>query len=164
MNLDMHRTVADVLRERWNSRVPVDPFEIAAQEGLKVFRSGDIPYSGYITRQPDGSITVSINKDESLLRQRFTMAHELGHYVLGHLDTCDALPRDSAESFSLRNTDYREIAANRFAADLLMPAAAVRYFVEGGKRFTVQSLAEIFKVSEVAMLFRLKSLGFVRDR
>jgi len=51
-----------------------------------------------------------------------------------------------------------EVAANNFAAELLMPAEAVHYLLTQGKN-TLQSLADSFNVSTVAMNIRLKKLG-----
>lgn len=59
------------------------------------------------------------------------------------------------------NFDPIEVEANRFAAELLMPEAAVRHYVQHGI-ISISELARTFAVSEVAMKYRLKNLGILR--
>ena len=54
-----------------------------------------------------------------------------------------------------------EREANRFAAELLMPAEAVEYLVRTMKDATVAKMASRFDVSQVAMGYRLKNLGWL---
>lgn len=90
-------------------------------------------------------------------RVRFTLAHELGHLRCGH-DA--ALAIDSFETLSGVTSDTREVQANAFAAELLMPAAGVRALVEGEPTLeTVVLLAAHFGVSTIAALYRLNTLG-----
>mgnify|MGYP002757522574 FL=1 len=99
---------------------------------------------------------IVVNSHDSAVRQRFTIAHELGHFY----DTYRRkLPRAKKDRGSLasKGTDIEEVYANRFAAALLMPAKAVR------AKFNVVpdvgALARIFNVSEQAMSNRLHNLG-----
>ncbi|HTU78400.1 MAG TPA: ImmA/IrrE family metallo-endopeptidase [Solirubrobacteraceae bacterium] len=77
----------------------------------------------------DGAV-IGINADHPETRQRFTMAHELGHYLLRHHERAEAY-EDRFHLDLAENTppgfDWRaERAANDFAADLLMPAGSCR--------------------------------------
>ena len=85
------------------------------------------------------------------------MAHELGHYALGH----GTRPRDLPTMFSSRQTDPIERDANKFAAALLMPASAIKYLVSQMGVTDISDLASTFDVSEVAMEYRLKNLGYL---
>ena len=138
--------------------LPVDPAEIARQRGVQVKPLGN-PFdsdSGWF-RFVDGRPTIFFNQLESSNRQRFTIAHELGHYELGHGER----PRDSAAAFNMYNFDPVEVEANRFAAELLMPEASVRWLVDRGQT-SLSQLGNAFQVSEVAMKYRLKNLGLLR--
>ncbi|MCK9195010.1 MAG: ImmA/IrrE family metallo-endopeptidase, partial [Nevskia sp.] len=88
---------------------------------------------------------------------RFTIAHELGHHFLEHGER----KRDTPSEFSASTFDFVEAAANRFAADLLMPATAVTWLVENKGYVSIEALAREFLVSEVAMRYRLKNLRLI---
>jgi len=154
-------TARDVLTAHWDGSVPVRPIALAASLGVRVFKRADMDESGYVYLDDDGLPRIVFNADEAEVRQRFTIAHELGHYALGHLTSGKRLWRDTRESFSATSYSPAEAAANRFAARLLMPEDAIKVALKEGTR-TVAGLAELFKVSQVAMKYRLKNLGMLR--
>lgn len=144
-----------LLAKHWDGRLPVNLDSIAKAERLKVERRGlfeEYPYSGEYRR---AERLIRVNDLESPVRQRFTLAHELGHYALGH----DDAPRDTSAAFSSRAADPKERAANQFAAELLMPVSAVAKLVQSGMFRTVDELAKAFNVSKVAMTYRINNLG-----
>jgi Zn-dependent peptidase ImmA (M78 family) len=148
-----------VLDEHWDGKLPVDPGVIARNLGVKLVAKGsaDQPweYSGYFLTDPlHGTPTIQYNRADALVRRRFTVAHELGHFVLGH----DDAPRDDPDHFGASISDPIERAANQFAAELLMPAEALRELSLSGRMASVSELAEAFLVSKVAMSFRLNNL------
>lgn len=138
--------------------MPVDPIEIARQLGIKVYTAGlEEGVAGMLVKRPARDPEMYINGADSLNRQRFTAAHELGHYVKHvaagednweHVDYRDAL--------SSKGTDPDEVFANQFAASLLMPRAEVERLEEKFKSPT--ALAYEFGVSPDAMSFRLVNL------
>lgn len=95
-------------------------------------------------------------------RQRFTLAHEIGHHVLGHgavLDEQKQVGQDTG--------DPREQQANYFASDLLLPIVAVQRWLDEqlgtGVAPTLEDvvrLADRFHVSPPAMLYRLSKGEF----
>jgi len=97
---------------------------------------------------------IYINDSESLGRKRFTLAHEIAHACL---HAGDGHVIDYRKNI-LTPTDKKEVEANRFAADLLMPALmfAKMYF---GFYGSVPNLAKYFTVSEDAARVRIKQLG-----
>lgn len=108
----------------------------------------------------DAGAVIWVNKSQAKTRQRFTLAHELGHYLLRHVDAFhldlggDLSPNAIGEH---PGYDWRaERAANEFAASLLMPAAMVRQ--ASTATIDVGDLALLFKVSSAAMGFRLTTL------
>jgi Zn-dependent peptidase ImmA (M78 family) len=118
--------------------------------------------SGYF--QNRGSFyVIGINSNESQQRKRFTAAHELGHYVL-HRD----LLREGQHFdrlFTKRTgvnthgpiSPYHEVQANKFAADILMPADLVKMVYRRNQ--DLRETASEFSVSESAMRIRLENLG-----
>jgi Zn-dependent peptidase ImmA (M78 family) len=86
------------------------------------------------------------NPDHSIVRQRFSTAHELGHLMLKH--------SVGVEIFNLNSTDVREVEANMFAAELLIPYKWIKEDLRD-QRNTIKILAQKYIVSEEAMGWRL---------
>lgn len=104
-----------------------------------------------------GRVVLWVNGTQAAVRQRFTLAHELGHVRCGH-DGRVAV--DTVETLAGRTTDSLEVQANAFAAELLAPADGVRAAVEGGASLDdVVLVAARFGISTIAALYRLRSLG-----
>lgn len=105
------------------------------------------------------------NSSESVERQRFTIAHEIGHFVL-HKDKI--LFIDKNEGVLYRNSEsssgevLKEREANSFAAALLMPKSIIQHelSIMPANRDVIGHLSERFEVSSQAMSFRLSNLGY----
>lgn len=106
---------------------------------------------------------IAVNQTHPETRQRFSIAHELGHAVLGHVENLyiEFVAPALLQEQSPQRIDH-EREANWFAADLLMPAESVR---EDYKRFKgdVSHLAAQYRVSEQAMWVRLQALHLVKE-
>jgi len=111
--------------------------------------------SGALVSTPDVT-TILVNNTESPVRHRFTIAHELAHYVL-HRDHNS--PRESFISFRGAWSNPEERAANRFAANLLMPEKVLRKHHAEKILPLLWTLAEEFNVSQATMRYQLDSLG-----
>jgi Zn-dependent peptidase ImmA (M78 family) len=149
---------------------PVAVEVIAQAEGILVvrhrFEDGDV--SGMLYRDDDRHV-IGVNSAHPKPRQRFTIAHELGHRALhpGREIILDVPVRvNLRDKTSSMATDIEEIEANAFAAALLMPDKMIRDLVSrlpASKRRepddTATALADVFKVSTSAMNFRLINLG-----
>ena len=99
---------------------------------------------------------IVLNEAESPARKRFTLAHELGHWICQCLDGREAEVFCRAEDVTLDPaTRALEREANVFAAELLMPEPAVREAWAGD----VDACAATFGVSAEAMRWRLYSFG-----
>lgn len=146
----------EILRRYWDGFLPVNPAEIARNMDIEVISNPSMGHSGHY-RFNYGQPVIEYNSTEARVRQRFTIAHELGHHVNGDIDA----PRDTAASFSARTWDPAEVEANRFAAALLMPDYVVRALVYDEGITNIEDLAEEFGVSTVAMKYRLENLGIL---
>lgn len=120
--------------------------------------------AGQIERIDAERFRISANANDHYYRRRFTMAHELGHYLM-HRDLIGAGTDDSrayrsidAGRFHNTNiTSQHETEANRFAANLLMPAHLVKqYYTEFDG--DLERLSKQFQISSEAMRHRLTSL------
>lgn len=144
----------DVLSAHWNRRLPIDPDAIAQHMGAQITAFFG-PESGYL-RIENGRVEIGVNRIEPLARQRFTVAHEIGHWVMGHGNSF----RDPAANFSSSANSFLERQANTFAACLLMPRSAVLQLAHT-KNQLVDDMARAFSVSRIAMEYRLKNLGLI---
>lgn len=124
----------------------------------------DDEISGAIIRK-DGHVVIAVNPAHHINRQRFTIAHELGHYFFHegleeHVDQNFRVAWRNANSSKAIN--WAEVEANRFAAELLMPTIFLQNDLESldaiDKR-TVLLLAKKYVVSPEAMKIRLSQLG-----
>lgn len=154
----IEREAQAILSRHWNGNVPVDVEAIAARMGVEVLRGDLGAISGQVRTTDDGRTVVTINPNESRVRQRFTLAHELGHVALGHLRGRSQLLRDDSNTFRM-SAGPQEREANAFAAALLMPADAVRYALQNGMAKTLDDMARLFRVSKAAMYWRVNNLG-----
>lgn len=134
----------------------VDVQSIATHENIKiVYERLDSSVSGYL-KQVDGIWVIGVNCLHNPKRQRFTIAHELGHY---HMHKDKNLMFEDTTFF--RNTDNTSIeySANEFAANLLMPEDQVKKRIDAGVK-NIETLAEFFNVSLAAIKYRVVSLGY----
>lgn len=160
--LNAERDAAKLLQGWWKNAdqdhpLPVDPTALAFGLGImveSVFLPSDV--SGTIDIPADGVPIISLNRSDSTSRQRFTCAHEIGHY----------LRREATGRRGLNYTDYRdtlaglgydteEVYSNQFAAALLMPAHLVWRWCETK---SVEEMARQFGTSTQAMDLRLRNL------
>ena len=149
-----------VIVARFTSNYPVRVGELATELGLKVTRAPLPPkISGLIqpSMETPSGFEIRVNKYDISERQRFTVAHEIAHYLLHRHE----IGQGVIDSIMYRSnlTSKKETEANRLAADIVMPAKAV------GEEFNklrgrpmdevVEILAAAFKVSVPAMKVRL---------
>jgi Zn-dependent peptidase ImmA (M78 family) len=155
--------VARLLVQHDQIRAPVRVERIAKDLGLEL-RSGELgDVSGVLVRQGSSAI-IGTNSTQSPQRQRFTIAHELGHFLLhegitNHVDRSYRVNYRSVESSQATNVE--EIEANYFAASILMPkqmldALSAELALDNDDR--VADLARLFQVSRLAMSLRLANL------
>jgi Zn-dependent peptidase ImmA (M78 family) len=158
---------AHALRERYHaafaaSEVPV-PVESIAEDllGLTVEEAGDLPASGLLVPSRR-EIWLNSSERDSEGRLRFTLAHEIGHWVCHSQSEAAPPVLCRSEDVTLGAGRALEREANVFAAELLMPESAVRkVFAETSR---IDDVAEAFNVSPQAMHWRLFNFGLVAER
>lgn len=145
---------------------PVNVEEIARVLGARIeYAELDDDCSGVLVRKDDNAAVIGVNWSHHPNRQRFTIAHEIGHYCLHeggtYVDKGTYARYRDEESGSGTIREERE--ANRFAAALLMPSEWVRtaFYAQPfdpADDDALTQLAETFKVSPQAMMIRLSGL------
>lgn len=128
----------------------------------------DREIAGQIEPVGGGKYKISTNPADHYYRQRFTMAHELAHWVLHRdligsgVDDTPAFRSTAAGKFFNPNVKpTHETEANQLAAYLLMPPDLVRteFSASNGD---VDTLSKKFQVSRQSMEIRLKGLGLIK--
>lgn len=139
-------------------RYETDLQSIAEAKGLAI-RSANLPsgVSGALIKDaryntPSGFVVLT-EKTESAARQRFTAAHEIGHFEL-HKHLIGDGVQDNYLLRSDRLSTWVEVEANKYAADLLMPYDRIDEAMQQGIT-SPKALAAAFGVSEIAMAIRL---------
>ena len=152
-----------VLNRYWDGHLPIDPIQLAVQSGATVVGDPDLErenLSGAFEFDANGRPVIRFNPFEQPTRQRFTIAHELGHMLMNHIVPGERVLRDPKMAYVSGYEQPREMQANQFAAQLLMPEAVVRSMARYGLNAnSLREMANSFCVSEVAMGFRLQNLG-----
>lgn len=137
--------------------LPVNPVEIVRKYGISCKAIGSEQLgrsSGIIRKNRLGIVNIYYDKDQIKNRQKFTILHELGHYVLGHLG-------DTPLSRSERDCKpEEEYAADRFAADILMPACVLW----GLGIHTADDIARVCGVSMHAAKIRAERMSVLYQR
>ena len=112
--------VKELMRLNLDPGVPVDVFDVIERKNVWLLFEPLQHLYGFFQRQ-DNAAGIVLHSGHPLSLQRFTAAHELGHYVLGHEFSQDT----RAELFDGVQSPLQEIEAQAFAAEFLMPLALV---------------------------------------
>lgn len=106
-----------------------------------------------MTYKDSGMTLIGYNENASVNRQKFSVAHELGHLYMGHLH--------GQSSIDLNSSDYDEIEANQFAASLIMPPHLIKQSIKSGIK-DVEELARLYEVSSEAMWWQFTKNGLLK--
>lgn len=175
--------VSELLTQAHIVEPPVDIEQVAEKLGLRIaYEALPETISGFLHRDHAVS-TIVVNKRQVKQRQRFTLAHEIGHYVLGH--ATDEIHVDRHYQIALRHGDetvggvkYRkkravgepsvsdrdEVQANAFAAALLMPKAMLTKDMQAAVSSgmfddsLIDELTKRYRVSTQALMIQLNTL------
>lgn len=154
------------LLSQGNYRVPVNVKAIAKDLGIVVQeREFEDDLAGMLVVRGNHAV-MGVNKKHSLNRRRFSIAHELGHYMMHRSMSdvfVDAFHRDNDSS---KGIDPEEIQANAFAAEILMPETILRERLSRKPldifdEKSVSELAKEFGVSSQALTVRLTRLNLI---
>jgi Zn-dependent peptidase ImmA (M78 family) len=143
----------------FQTRIPVDVNLIAKELGIGLweFKNFNDTTSGKLFRDDQYGGTsrwsIGVNAKESHQRKRFTVAHEIAHFLLHRDKIGDELSDDSFYRSKLL-TSKEEHQANRLAAEILMPFHLIQQLQLEGIN-DIDELARRFEVSSTAMKIRL---------
>jgi uncharacterized protein DUF955 len=146
--------------ERFQHSAPVNVTALAEAFGLTVWEDADLPegVSGKIFRDPRNGgpegYSIVVRASDAYVRRRFTVAHEIAHFLLHRNRIGDSLTDDALYRSGLSSREEAE--ANRLAADILMPRKLLGQYINSYGSANPAVLADVFNVSEAAMQIRLQ--------
>lgn len=165
---EIERRATELLTSCGNIEAPVSLDVIAHRLGVSVdYTQLGEDVSGLLVVEEDRGV-IGVNKEHAPVRQRFTLAHEIGHYLLHRQSSelfidkkYNAIFRDTKSS---KGEDRMEIQANQFAAALIMPKILLEERINKdeldlGDDSVIEELANEFGVSIQALVYRLSNLG-----
>jgi Zn-dependent peptidase ImmA (M78 family) len=167
---DIEREARRLLESNVVTRAPVPVEQLAKALHIDVrYSAGAEDVSGALIRN-EKSVVIAVNSAQHENRQRFTIAHEIGHFLL-HKGTRVHFDEDFRinyrNSVSSDATEQDEIEANAFAAALLMPESFLRRDWlrlkprDNSIPEAIKTLGIRYKVSTKAMELRLVNIGFI---
>lgn len=157
-----HELLVKTLVHDGQVSIPIDVYKIAELLGIEVRRLPlDEGTDGILVKEEEfGSFKAVIDASASPHRARFTLAHEIGHYIKDYQD----FPAEKVAGIVQKRDDMsstgknpNEIWANQFAAYLLMPSGIVKQL--WADNTPIEKMAEMFDVSIVSLSHRLENLG-----
>ena len=136
--------------------------EVLPEIGLKLHYRFAKTYEGALLRMkgiPRGYIVLSSEVRE-VRRQRFTLGHEIGHYLLpDQQDLCQPCGKEQIESWD-DGLARPEREANQFAAEILMPRSIVQPLLRESPQFShIEQIAEACETSLTASAYRYCELS-----
>lgn len=149
-------------------RPEIDVNRIATELGCEIKYEFLISKAG--THNYETSV-ITVNELDPIYRQRFTIAHEIGHRVYNHEGIRNRITKDQIKFITNGDESYLDVLierqANNFASKLLMPKKLLNKVKKelqennGIKNYKqlVINLAEKFNVSYIAMEYRLRALN-----
>lgn len=159
------RNIAKRFVTQYNLQPRFNIFQLVEELGGTIIYDGNLSVDAYVIKR-SSRFSIVVNPYVSDKRQRFSIAHELGHLYLHlnysnkrvweQLDVCDSL-------MFRYGHDQEELEANEFAAEVLMPE---EYFCKYVKFYSENNIVDIsrlaskFGVSKDAIIYRGHKLGY----
>lgn len=176
----IRETVENLLENNKVNKAPVSVAQIAKSLDLEIrYQGAEDELSGFLLRDiKSNRAVIGVNDTHSSNRKNFTIAHEIGHFLLHegdviHIDRGNAGFRMKLRSEEAsKGTEVDEIEANLFAAELLMPINFLEKDLAQLGNLDLQDervereltiLAKKYQVSNQALTFRLINLGFIES-
>jgi Zn-dependent peptidase ImmA (M78 family) len=165
-DVEIESKVNEILKESDTFSAPVKVEKIASFLDIKVdFISLGEDISGLLLVE-NGKGFIGVNVTHSVVRQRFTIAHEIGHFVLHYQDSGLFIDKEYNAFRNLNSStgnDRAEIQANIFAAFLLMPKILLENHIKSrsfdlADDLILSKIAKDFEVSVQALAYRIAKL------
>ncbi len=143
-----------ILQDTKALEIPVPIEKVIDHYGFRVAYLNQPPdqFSGILHRSKKA---IGINKNHHIFRQRFSLAHELGHYFLGHPDAEQEIPDEENSSLF----EIYEKEADEFAGELLVPKDLLKQRFKDTPE--IDNLKNKFQVSQHVIIIQISKYGLL---
>jgi Zn-dependent peptidase ImmA (M78 family) len=157
------------LAENYTSNGKVDVIQLATKLGIEVYAvvSEDPDYNAKIEYDKHShTFSIYVNENHPETRRRFSIAHEVSHFVLNKKELKQQGSLDRSDAYQSEQHQQQEQAADQLAAEILMLQNKVEAYVvqhrlteEGFTAEAIKNLAAYFHVSKAMAVTRLRNMG-----
>lgn len=144
-----------IKKELGTISTPVDIEKIVDNYGICISKEKMEDYQSGAIAIDEDTCGMVINSNDAEVRQRFTIAHEFGHFVSYKYQGKTGNITEYRDSTSSLGNNIEEVFANKFAAAVLIPK---KLFLSLYQYTDEKELANIFNVSDACIRNRVKNL------
>ncbi len=148
-----------ILKLHWDQSVPVNLARIAKGMGLAMTLSDQLDAAALLEISAQNKPRLTLNTRQNAVRQRYTVAHAMGHLALHHLRPGTQRDIVLSDNFALDPDSRIDTEANHFALGLLMPEQVVTYCLNDLALADLNALADMFEVAPQLVKQRLADLN-----
>ena len=152
-----------ILKDAKINMPPVDLKKILANLNINLLSYSFPNKVSAILLKEKNMLVVGVNSNQHQHRQRFSIAHEIGHYVLGHYKDIfvdfSEISEGRFDAFDIGHNKIQEQEANYFASELLMPSEMIKRDFE--KIGNINEIINLYNVSKDALWVKLIKLKIV---
>lgn len=154
-NLDRARLLARQSIEKYNIRCPVNLYYVAHRLDVEIYKTKKLPRQvlGSVKLSDDKIWIITINSNQINPRQRFSIAHEMGHILLDHGEA----GYQFIDTIGKQDQLY-ERQADTFATELLMPAVEFKNIYFNHHITNPADIADYFQVSMQTTEIRISEI------
>jgi Zn-dependent peptidase ImmA (M78 family) len=158
INEKLENLTSNILLNNDLYKIPANILKIAEANDINVFKADlEKKILGAIHYDKDAKkYSIILNQNQDSKQQRFTLAHELGHFFL-HKDILEADELHIDVMYRIEDAEEKEV--DYFASALLMNRMLLERMYESNP--SIRELAEMFDVSASVMTLRLDILGLL---
>lgn len=158
INENIEKLTSNILLNNDLYKIPANIFKIAEANDITVLKAdlekkilGAIRYD-----KENKKYTILLNENQDYVQQRFTLAHELGHFFM-HKEILEKDELHVDIMYKIEDIDEQDV--DYFAGALLMNRMLLEKMYETNQ--SIRELAEMFEVSISVMTIRLNTLGLI---
>ena len=163
-NFDNFFNYSDIIN-KYQYQCPVDIISMAKELELELYNVNTSEnISGAILKDKSGKYIIYVKSSDSKNRKRFTIAHEISHFLL-HKNIIDKGSITDNTMYRSNLSNIYEKQANKLASEILIPIKKLKEFLFKHNIRNINSLASLFEVSKESMEIRIKEGGnmFIKE-
>src|SRR5208283_2697581 len=162
-NKELVQRSARIFMQEIGPCYPANLHQIAQRMNIQIHYRSDLPQNvnGATVPLNDGSYVVAIKSHQSFLNERFSIAREIAHIVLGHC--AEGIVITSALEMHNQGVPPCDRESYTFALELLVPLEQLKHAVSESEFLDIDKLCTLYGVSGEIIKTRLDELGLIQS-